>query len=588
MRFLKSISALLLPVAAAGMMLTSCEESEGYDVNSPDWLQERIDSIANANKGGGDEEELEGMEEDVYTIGATDFSTGWWAQFSKYYVIPNGQKWNAVFSLNINPDATNTYKNFALILSNDVERGGAGYTEYGAIRFDHQPSGNSEWGDHIIRDNVQSNLTFGSDTDEGVTQLGGRVVLTIDRTDANNFIVKITNGTVTKTYTHKAALPNLNEDASNENIRAFIVPEGSYINFLQSNIEPIGGFTSAEDKQPLTMTLENVPDEVTRGQYADVNEAMEAAGVSATIEFEQGVSKTVPAAELMFTAVPDFNELGQKTLVVIYNKTFKGENADKPIVATTTFNVVNPIAAIQVTALPNTHYTIFSHEAIEGASRQIALGTKGLEVTATYGDGSTSVIDNSKLTIGSVPAIAGTHQATITTANGISTTVEVTVEETAETVELKNSEALVGLEDNTSAWWTYFTDEFSVAPNTTTELTFTNWAGASNWSNFVVILRNAALAEYGVVRADNFGWGNGYGTAVLSGGQADWASWLAAMSGAKTTVYVTNVGNGTADVLAVMHGNDGNTYYQYYLGISTVDPDDLHWALTVDGSHITF
>ena len=31
---------------------------------------------------------------------------------------------------------------------------------------------------------------------------------------------------------------------SNTNIRCFLVPEGSYINFLQSNIVPIGGLTS--------------------------------------------------------------------------------------------------------------------------------------------------------------------------------------------------------------------------------------------------------------------------------------------------------------------------------------------------------
>ena len=75
-------------------------------------------------------------EEDVYTIGATDFSTGWWSAFSKYYVIPDGQVWNAVFNLNINPSAPNTFKNFVLILCSDGDRGAN--KEYGAIRFDTQ------------------------------------------------------------------------------------------------------------------------------------------------------------------------------------------------------------------------------------------------------------------------------------------------------------------------------------------------------------------------------------------------------------------------------------------------------------------
>ena len=54
------------------------------------------------------------------------------------------------------------------------------------------------------------------------------------------------------------------------------------------------------------------------------------------------------------------------------------------------------------------------------------------------------------------------------------------------------------------------------------------------------------------------------------------------------TVSVTNNGDGTADVKCVMVGNDGNTYYQDYLGISPVDPADLYFHFTVDGSHLIF
>ena len=61
--------ATVFCVAAFGMMtLTGCEGGDLYNMLSPDWLSERIDSIAKANTGG--EEELEGMMEDVYTIGA--------------------------------------------------------------------------------------------------------------------------------------------------------------------------------------------------------------------------------------------------------------------------------------------------------------------------------------------------------------------------------------------------------------------------------------------------------------------------------------------------------------------------------------
>ena len=151
---------------------------------------------------------------------------------------------------------------------------------------------------------------------------------------------------------------------------------------------------------------------------------------------------------------------------------------------------------------------------------------------------------------------------------------------------------MVGAEDNSTAFWGAFSDDFNVPVGETKSITFTNYSNlAGNWNNYVVVLRKADATEYGVVRADNYGWGAGYdGNAnlITSGGQTDWAAWLATMNGAKVTVYVTNCGNGTADVQAVMQGTDGSTSIQYYLGITTVDPADLNFALTVDGSHLVF
>jgi hypothetical protein len=60
------------------------------------------------------------------------------------------------------------------------------------------------------------------------------------------------------------------------------------------------------------------------------------------------------------------------------------------------------------------------------------------------------------------------------------------------------------------------------------------------------------------------------------------------MNGSKVTVYITNCNNGTADVQAVMTGTDSNVYTQYYLGVNTVNPDDLQFALTIDKCHLVF
>ncbi|MBR1687315.1 MAG: hypothetical protein IJ710_02155, partial [Prevotella sp.] len=345
MKYLNKLASVFFVAGLGLLTLTGCEGSDLYNVNAPDWLS----GMGGDDSGTTEEPELEGMEEDVYTIGATDFSTGWWQQFSKYYVIPEGETWNAVFNLNIGAGDDIYYHNFALIISNDVDRGGTGYTEYGAIRYDAAyDAGNSEWGDYIDRSLVSSTLTLSpvDNVDANVQKLAGRVVLTIDRSNGG-LVVKMTNGTAEKVYEQTTPLANLNEDQTNTNIRAFLVPEGSYINFLQSNIEPIGGFTSAEDKQPLSMELSGVPSEVLIG--TDLNEAM--ANVTATINFEQGVTKKVTAEDLQFEAIPNMDEVGSKTLVVLYNKTFKGSNCDKPIIASKAFSVVNELSAFTQTVV---------------------------------------------------------------------------------------------------------------------------------------------------------------------------------------------------------------------------------------------
>ena len=482
--------ATVLCSAALGLLaLTSCEGGDLFGINSPDWLSSKADSIAaeKAKNQGGDEI-IEGMQEDVYTIGATDYSTGWWAQFSKYYQVREGEKWIAQFNLNINPSATNTYKNFAMIICNDEDRGAANYKEYGAIRYDYQPSGNSEWGDYIDRSLATSDLEFQTDTDTGVDKLSGKVTLTVDRTEGG-LVVTMTNGTITKTYTQKSPLANLNADASNTTIRCFLVPEGSFINWLGSTVEPIGGFTSREDKQPLSMTLNGVPKKVLQG--TSLEDAF--ANVTATIQFEQEVSTIVKYADLTFQAVPNMNSLGKKTLIAAYAKTFKGEAAAAPVIGTAEFEVVDKL------------YTS------------------------------------------------------------------------------------IGATDNSTGWWGAHSENIKVGPKETFVSTFTNYtSGANNWNNFVIVLCKADNTEYAVVRADNYGWGNGYEACTPSGGQADWGAWLAAMDGAKVTTYVTNNGDGTADVKAVMVGNDGNTYIQEYTGINTVDPNDFYFRYTVDGCHLEF
>ena len=653
MKYLNKLASVFFIAALGVMTLTSCEGSDLYKVNAPDWLS---GMGGNEEESSGDEEDLSGQMEDVYTIGATDYSTGWWSQFSKYYVIPEAQKWIAQFNLHINPEAPNTYKNYAMIICNDEERGTENYKEYGAIRFDNQPAanndGNSEWGDYIDRSLVFSDLTFATNTDSGVEKLGGKVTVTIDRTEGG-LVVKMTNGTVTKTYTQTTPLVNLNADASNTNIRVFFVPEGSYIDWISTNIEPIGGCTSAEDKQPLSMELTGVPSEVLVG--TELNEAM--ANVTAVITFEQGVTANVTAEDLQFKAIPNMEDLGQKTLVVLYNKTFKGLNADKPIIATKTFSVVKELSAFTETVVVPTPLVLgaednssgwwsahtdnikvepketkvvnFTNYTSGGANWNnfvIVLNKASLAEYAVvradnygWGDGYaactpvggfgsdeewtawreamngakvTAYITNNGDGTADIKAVMHGTNGTdyVQEYNGINTVDpdDMYFRFTVDGCHLVFDNAL-GTPDCTAGWWSAHTANVQVPANTVCTVNFTNYtSGGANWNNFVVVLNKADLAEYAVVRADNFGWGDGYAACTPSGGQADWGAWLAAMNGAKCSVQIVNNGDGTADVKAVMHGTDGNDYTQDYIGINTIDPDNLYFRFTVDSSYLVF
>lgn len=68
-----SFAALGLPA------LTGCEGGELFEVNAPGWISDKIQDI---------EDSENNNQEDIYTFGSTDYSSAFWTEFSKYYVVP--------------------------------------------------------------------------------------------------------------------------------------------------------------------------------------------------------------------------------------------------------------------------------------------------------------------------------------------------------------------------------------------------------------------------------------------------------------------------------------------------------------------
>ena len=581
MKHLNKIASAFCAAALGMLALTSCEGGDLYKMDAPDWIAEKVDSIKQANT----PEELVGMMDDYYPIGETDFTASFWT-LGKTYVVPAGKKWNAEFTLTVNPD-NKYYKNFYIVL-NSADMG----TEYGVIRFDNDPSKNSEWGSHIDRSLVVANFGNASGTDDidpSVQNMNGKITLTVERQDGGIYI-NFTNGTLSKSYIQKTAFPDA--ATASQDICCRIGVEGSFIQFLTTNIEPIGGCTSKEDKQPVSMLLKNVPSEIQQG--IALEEAMK--NVTAVVTYEQDVIKEVTADQLVFNSIPDISDPGKKTLVVMYAKTTNGAAAAKPIMASAEIEVVpsaDKMTSLVLKSAPKrTSYYYYNSAAVSDVKdRTLVFDREGLELTATYEGGYTTSYNLDSLEYSAIKAQAGTQAVTLKAKNGKTVTVNVTVAESALKLH-KMAEKDLGTEDCTAGWWSAFTKDVKVPAGETYQVDFTNYSSlANNWNNFVVILRNTNLQEYGVYRADNYAWRydiNPVPGAIYSGGQKDWAAWLAAMDGAKCTVYITNCNNGTADIQIVMKGTDGNTYYQYYLGSNAIDPNDLNFSFTVDGSYLVF
>ena len=569
MKHLNKLASVFCMAAMGLTALTGCEGSDMFSVNGPDWLSEKIDSIANSNKG-------TAPTISPTTLGATDNSDAWWTSHLDADVkIESNKSYSTTFT-NYTSGANN-YNNYVVVLRK------ADKTEYAVMRSDDYC-----WGDAVGGNGgplITHSNSASADWGAWLAQMNGaKVTVTVTNYGDNTAdVVAEVTGTEGLTSTQKY----LGIPVESADLYLDFTTDGCHYVFDKAEMD----VADVKDQQPESMELIDVPAEVDKGtSLKDFTSTLKA-----KVTYADGAVKEVTASDLEFVVVPDMETVGEKYVVATLKKTLLGKTADKTISANAKFSVVAGIKSITVTKAPeHTNYYFFNSSAFASADRTLAFDPTGMEVTAKYVEGEDAVLDNSKLTFSAIPATAGKHEVTITTENGRKTTVEVNVAE-SKLVAANPTPSVVGATDNSSAFWTEFSDDIKVPAGKTLEYGFTNYTdAASNWHNFCVILRNASLTEYVVVRADNYGWTYdnsgpyGYKDCTPSGGQTDWAAWLAAMNGAKCKVYITNNNNGRADIQITMLGNDGVTYTQSYLGISGIDVNDLQSALTVENAHVVF
>lgn len=567
MKTTKLMRCALYAAVLVAFGLVGCEKLDIYSINSPSDLQHRIDSIAAAKPNTGDTTYIT-----ITTpiVGAENNSSGWWTAFSDYFAIPSNKLLHLEF---INHGTgINNWNNWNLAVTNEIaDRASADYKEYFVLRSDA-----FGWGGKMatvdasyafdIKMITQNYTDINGDgdiwNDFRKTMQAAKVTIEIDHSSTGNVYVTATsvgNNGVTLVETYKQPV------SATADIMSFLICDGSYFEMKKAYLIP-SKVTVVEDVNPVSIAVAGTPKFIEFGNKNFWGSA------KATVTYADGSSAQVDSTDISFNIIPDMTTLGAKTVVVAYSKTKQGAYT-KAISTFYTLEVTNPVVSLEVTTLPNmTKYYYFNNN-------PILFNTKGIVVTATYSNGTKSIIPNETLQFGKIPAASGSQNVVISYV-GATKTVTTTCPLT-----LVKGLSQVGATDFSSAWWTAFSDDYKVASGSSKTITMYCYSdNLANWHSPCTILRKTDKTENAVVRMDSFGWGSGYGTATITS-DWNWDIFRSNISGSKVVITVTNNGNNTADILYNVTYASGEKHFQKYAGI-TVDSSDLNCALVTEVSYL--
>lgn len=548
--------------------LVGCEEVDIYSIDSPSDLQARIDSIA-AAKAAQDTGDTTFIDISTTIVGAEDNSTGWNGAHSDYFTIPTGKLLHLEF---VNHGTgVNNWNNWNLAVTNVEENSedydpNNGEVGYFTLRADAWGWGNDDFDIGVVSHNYPD--TDGDDdiwNDFRTTMQGAYVTIEVDHAAVGYAFVTATaegtNGTVLEmTYNQPVS--------ATEDIAAFLVVDGSHFEMKEAFLLP-SRIEEIVDAQPVSIDVAGAPAALEIGNENFWGNA------TATVTFDDGSSTAVDSADLSINVIPDMTTVGEKTILVAYNKTKQGELTQ----AVSTFynlNVINAVSSLEITTLPDvTTYTF------PGPAAPVFDPT-GMVVTATYSDGTTGVIANEVLQF-EIPGEDGAQDAVVSYVGATST-----VSTTVPITNVMGGTNQVGASDLSTGFWIAFSNEYNVASGSSKTFKMDLYSTeANNWNSPVVILRKADLTEYAVVRMDNFGWGDGYDGNDNLTTSHDWNFDVFAenLDGSYIEVTVTNVGDGTANIRYDVTYANGDTHFQLYESVA-VDGSDLNCAITIDGCYV--
>ncbi len=562
------MSRALCAVVLVVISLVGCEEADIYSINPPSDLQFKIDSIA-AAKAARNTGDTTFIDINTAIVGAEDFSSPWWTDFSDYFTVPAGRMLTLEF-VNHNGGTADIYKNWVLLVANEVaDRDSSAYSEYFALRADPFGWGNADFDDALISHNFPT--VDGQVGSEFLAIMDGAyVTLQIDHSATGYAFVTTT---AVGTNGRELVMTYNQPVSATANITAFLVAEGSYLEMKQAYLTP-SQVTVVEDVEPVSIAVTGFPELLELGEENFWGEA------TATVTFADGSTTEVDSADLSFTVIPDMTTAGKKTVVVTYNLTKQGKFT-KAVPTMYNLDVVNAVSSLAVTTLPNvTTYTFPGPVAPK-------FDPTGMVVTATYSDGTTGVIPNRNLQFEN-PGGNGQQDAVISyvgAASTATTTVPVT--------NIMGGTNQVGATDLSTAWWTVFSSDYKVPSGSSRKFVMELHSDeVNNYHSPAVILRKADGTEYAVVRMDNYGWLG----ALNTGANLAELGWTLSnnwnfdvfaqnLDGSRVVVTVTNNGNGTAKIRYDVTYANGTTHFQLYEGIK-VESSNLFSAITLEKSYV--
>jgi len=400
-----------------GMMLTSCEESELYSADAPEWIADSVSAVAArnaANAGEGIDKSSLGTLFETFT--STDWNwpklhveaqIGTWifsssdGKYTDVEII--GTDWWKAQSIDANADGSNwTSSDFDLSLDQELLLTFIPQTENAVVMWEFY--GNGYW-----TTMSEGNWWFADDGD-------------IKPTDENNGAKGSTSG-----YNHAE-------------MGAYHFEPGTVVNVLitksgKTCTLAVYGPT-IEDYEASSIKIEGAPATLDFAENLTIDDLIK--GAKVTVGFNNDAfTKEVKIEDCHFSVSPDLTTPGTKTVTIIYYLTNEGE-AGTPVIGTYDVTLLSSIESIAVTTMPTTTEYYFYDNIVSN------FDPTGMVVTAKSSDGSTMNLPTSSLTFSSLNATAGTQSVKIKF-DKIETTINVTVRElTNGLLSVKNDGTIVG------------------------------------------------------------------------------------------------------------------------------------------------